>query len=532
VEAGEENFDDWCVEAAERFLQSVLVVDDRATLEGPAAVTQLDTPPEHPVSDAEVESNDEPTAIPELELDAKLLTDEFAARGLVCGVMRPDPGEPTPDMVVPTASRADIVLLDWRLRDKGERALDIIHELAEQDGLRLIGVYTSAGDLDQIASDICTRLNGGDDQAQEPYAHDEGSFRVIGAGLTIEVYAKEGSDVLPEEKGRSVTTQDLPGRLIDDFAQMTRGIVPSTAVATIGELRAATPRVLRLLGSGLDAGYLGHRILLSDPDESGDHLLGLIGSEFMAAVENSELIKRAVSHRVVNQYVDQMPVADEELDKELLKEVLRLGTASKAAKEKLKDIPEVMANEPKLVRSKPTSQTLRFTARNEVQAADADRRFAMKLSLETLSGAEARLRLGTVVKDQNDIFLICLQPECDSVRIDAPRDFPFLPMTRPEDSAQREDLLVDDSGPVGLRITRDPFALRMLRFAPDPGSRAIAAVEDEGRLYFESVNDGRLSFVTQLRSGHAQDLAHQLAHQLSRIALNQSEVQRIWQKGT
>ncbi|MFP5389223.1 MAG: response regulator receiver domain, partial [Thermoleophilia bacterium] len=114
-------------------------------------MTDLKTPlPEaHPEQDDEAGEATEP---PTLKLDAKALTDEFAAHGLVCGVMRPDPGEPHADTVVPTAARADIVLLDWRLHDKGEHALEILEKLAAKDGLRLIAIYTSAGKLDDIAA--------------------------------------------------------------------------------------------------------------------------------------------------------------------------------------------------------------------------------------------------------------------------------------------------------------------------------------------------------------------------------------------
>lgn len=524
--AGEGSFDDWCREAADRFLQSALVIDDQATLEAEAQVTDLKPPPPEPVPQQDEETS-EPTEPPELPLDAKTLIDEFAVHGLVCGVMRPGPNEPRADAVAPTAARADIVLLDWRLRDKGERALEILETLATTEGLRLIAIYTSAGGIDGIAATVGRHLEASNPDGEGAYTHEEGSFRVTGDGLTIEIYAKDGSTGTPEENARQISPQDLPGRLIEDFARMTHGIVPSAAIATVGALRTATPRVLGLLGRNLDAGYLGHRILLPDPDESGDHLIELIGSELRTVIEDNDLVRQAVGREVIERYIDEIDPGD--LSADVLKEALRIGVTAREAKKKLSELPGVTQAMPKLVASSPKSQTHRFLDGDETAAKEADRRFAIKLSLRTLSGVNPRLGLGTIVKGEDDAFFICLQPECDSVRLDEGRGFPFLPMT-PAEEFNGQDLLVEADEPVGLEIVCNPYELSMLDFDPDPNRRAVIAHDRSGGFVFESADSRLWTFVAQLRNGHSRHLAHRLASDIGRVGIDESEVQRLWRK--
>jgi hypothetical protein len=470
------------------------------------------------------ESTEEPTEPPERRLDVKTLTDEFAKAGLVCGVMKPDQDSPSAETVVAVARRADIILLDWRLDDRGERASEIVKRLAECDGMRLIAIYTSAGGLDRIAESLAACLNEGDRDGVPRYVHEPDSFRVTGDGLTIEVYAKEGSQGDEAESERLILPQDIPGQLIDDFVRTTHGIVPTAAIATIGALRVDTSKVLGLLGADLDPGYLGHRMLLSDPDESGEHLIDLISSELRAVIEDNKLVRKAVGQAVIDMYVDQTEPGELPLD--VLKEVLTVGLTNQEAREKLGPLRAVQ--DAKLLKGNG-SRTRYLTGGDAEQALEADRRFAVKLSIRTPSRAAPRLGLGTLVKNGEKQYLICLQPECDSVRLTGARYFPFLPLESAEFKGQ--DLLIKEPDDwIGLKIVRSPYELRMLRFSPDPDTRT-AMVRPEGDGFVFITNDGEgIEFIAQLRVAHSRDLAHQLATKIGRVGLDQSEVQRLWQK--
>ncbi len=527
MSTGGGSFDDWCREAVDRFLQSVLVVDDHATLEADDAVGAVVDPSEFaPIEDHD--DSEAPTERPEQPLDAKTLTDEFAKAGLVCGLMKPDRDEPSAKTVVAVARRADIVLLDWRLDDRGERATEIVRQLAECDGLRLIAIYTSAGELDDIAKTVADRLNGIDESGTRQYKHEDESFRVTGDGLTIEVYAKEGSQGSGAEGERLIAPQDIPNRLIDDFVRMTRGIVPTAAIATIGALRIETPKILGLLGTDLDFGYLGHRVLLPDPDESGDHLIDLIGSELRTVIEDNEVVRKAVGYEVIERFVEQM--APGYLPADALKMALKIGVTKEEARQEIEKMPGVNGANPPLAGGKK-SRTACFMNGDADAAREADRRFAIKLSIRTPSGVPPRLGLGTIVKNEDGDYLICLQPECDSVRLDEPRLFPFLPLRHAEEYRGQDLLVGDATSAVGFAIKGSPYELRMLSFSPDSIKRSVTARRTDNRGFVFAADDGgNWNFVAQLRNAHSQDLAYQLASKIGRVGVDQSEVQRLWQK--
>jgi hypothetical protein len=200
------------------FLQSVVVVDDRATLGGEGVA--MPAPAELALhGDAEPEWAEETASTgparararrrlanlrvpsyeampaPEQALDAKVLVDGFAEQGLVCAVIRPAPGESPVDRTVRAARRADIVILDWELNgDDGTSTLEIVRRLVHEEAeaeprgrLRLIAVYSGALTLRQIASRLRQAL------AQEPGTvrfKKDGEFAITAGSVRVTVFAK------------------------------------------------------------------------------------------------------------------------------------------------------------------------------------------------------------------------------------------------------------------------------------------------------------------------------------------------------
>jgi hypothetical protein len=513
-------FDALCLLPAERFLQSVLVIDDEAYYGHRDDVGPLDTP-EVEAQALDSEDGDDPDAVPTkpspAKLNAEILVERFASRGLVCGVMRPDPPEHRHvGIAMPAAARADVVILDWHLNDKGGRALEILSELSCHPGLRLVAVYTFDDDITQVAKDIRGRLSGSSD---EPY-------RVVAGDLVVEVYAKEGAQLVGDAEKRIRGEEDLVQQVIEDFGRLTRGIVPSAAVAVIGAIRAATPRLLSLLPAELDIGYLGHRILLPDPDESADQLLDLVGAELRTVVEDDEVVSKAVGFEVIRAYVEQMN--DPELPRDVIAAALKHGTAEPGFMEQVQKSREYQAmDRPKL--GDPKKSITRLFAGDNDQAYEADSMFARSMSLRTESERPPHLTLGTVVC-VGDTWWICVQPVCHSVRIDAPRAFPFVPGKVVEREEQQDLIVRVDSGDKALRLDLSLFETRLVVFPPEPARRAaIAVAQDDGAVFLSS-NEGAFRYVSQMRRDHAQRLLTDYAHGIGRVGLDESEVLRRWRE--
>ena len=108
-------FEELSKEVVERFLQTVVVLDDGAFM-GPAAAPVVREPEEStPILEEGLEDPEDGGAAPKTSgpspnaLDAHALISGFAARGLVCAVLAPGSGDDGSEVTIGIARRADIV---------------------------------------------------------------------------------------------------------------------------------------------------------------------------------------------------------------------------------------------------------------------------------------------------------------------------------------------------------------------------------------------------------------------------------------
>ena len=161
--------------------------------------------------------------------------------------------------------------------------------------------------------------------------------------------------------------------------------------------------------------------------------------------------------------------------------------------------------------------------------------FALRMATRTLYSRPARvLQLGTVVLFKKD-FLVCVQPRCDSVRIDPaePRSFPFLPFEVADANEPEHGFVVehpDNAGLIRLRLRSEPFSLRTFTFPADD-SRSVRAREVKGRWNFYATGQRRFQWVADLKPEFSQRVAVDLAAEIARVGLNESELVRFSKKG-
>ena len=83
--------------------------------------------------------------------------DGFSEFGVICGVVGPR------DSAMETMRQADIVILDWLLKDgKPQYALKLIRDLltgeADRNSLRLLTIYTGEAGLEEISATVSKEL--------------------------------------------------------------------------------------------------------------------------------------------------------------------------------------------------------------------------------------------------------------------------------------------------------------------------------------------------------------------------------------
>jgi hypothetical protein len=536
-----------CRQAAADYLESVVVVDDRAFLapqptdeqqsadQGPMVrrlSRRLATPTTGQLQRSETREHD---------LDAQELTRVFAEKGLICGVLSPGPAGSS-DVPIDAVRRADIVVLDWNLNgDRGDAALEIISKLWDTGDtyrLRLVAVYTGERDLESIVSKIATVLRGlGPGRVRR-----DGDFVRMKGMLRVSVFGKAHGDApirARASNARSTKESDLPERLLDEFTRLTLGLVPTVALMSLAAVRQNAHRIVSRLNGTLDAPYLWHRAMLPNPDDAEDHLVDLVSAELHSIIEDSMPGRGANLDRIrLWLQEEDMGSLGQQFGKGValqlddVVEVLRSGADHKDA------TGARLGTKIGITSDGADKKKIAGFARNPTEAQRGDAELAVLFRLRTrYMNPAPRLSQGVVVAAEGgsaELYWVCLQPKCDSVRLVEPKAFPMLPLVIVSDPEKFDVVVQDNRGHQRLKLSSSPSDIKMMTFAPMPGQDAIVAQRSVGGDYRFQALEGRKTvwyrFVAELRAGPSQAMASELANNISMPGLNDSEWLRRWKK--
>ena len=533
-----ETFKDLSVQNVARFLQTVVVVDDKAHFE--PRPTNNDNNSMSGISEADNESpigahpnlvSPQPDAAgssvdPE-DLDAKALVDGFAKEGIACTILSPDSEDDVVTQVTKVAELADIVVLDWILdRDNGERITKLIRKLISEesgpDRIRLIAIYTGERDLRTVADKVSDELSAHFGEA--PIRPSE--FVAVKGPIRIAVFGKEDTPVPSEDASlsdRIVGLSELPDRLINEFAEMTTGILPNVAIAGLSEIRAQTHRLLTKFSSSLDPAYLGHRLLIPHPSDAEEAVVAMLVAEVLSILEHGNVAKQAG--------IDSIRAwISEKTENESLRPQDLFKSPHDTPNELLGFLEHGIDNlrEVGLRGRKWERVTHAFTS-VESQADESNRQFAKLMHVKTrYQSPPPSLTLGTILfseTDQCGKYWICLQPKCDSVRIGERRSFPIVPMTQVQKPKCDFEIVVRHRDCwILLRVPRKPAEISMFTFEPDDDSmNKVTATSMEELWKITSTEGTTFEWVAELKDEHAQRIANEFASSFSRVGVSESE---------
>ena len=519
------------VQSVAKFLQTAVVVDDKAHLRPPSPNndgTSLsgtdqadDEGPIGPRATLVAPSSDTGGNLPDPEdLDAKSLVDGFASEGIACAVLRPIGEDDVVSQATKLAELADIVVLDWILdKDNGAKArsliLKVIGEGSGSDRMRLIAVYTGESDLRAVANSAAEVLSKRYGEA--PCRPCE--FVAVKGPVRLVVFGKEHTRVPPEDANlsqRILASSELPNRLIREFAEMTTGLLPNVAIAGLSELRAQTHKLLTMFSRSLDPAYLGHRVLLSNPAEAEEQVVGMFAAELLSVLEYGGVAKQA-GLESIRALIDEMASSD----------ALRPNHLSVTSKSELLKLLENGIDNTQGLQFggwKWEKATYAFTP-DDCQANEANRQFAKMMHVKTqYGGPPPTLTLGTILCAEST-YWICLQPKCDSVRIDGPTAFPMLPMATVTDQRKDFEIVVPHREAwVLLRVPCKPAEIRMFTFESiDSSKKQVTASRSNSTWTLKSTKGPSFEWVAQLKDEHAQRIANEFAGSFSRVGVNESE---------
>lgn len=570
------DFEQASLEAATSFLQTVVLMDDMAAfIPADDGITDLGaTVDEAPLDDPDDPSSPPaapptatsgapatPEALAKTEaapLDAGLVTRGFAALGLVCAVLRPYASNDMEKETLAAAERADIIVLDWEMRDKGEKATEILKHLLVQDEkaggrLRLVTIYTGHSPL----SNVYGSLKGSFEDFKDPKGLTEADLTLERNDGTarIVMFAKSRSPNATQDAPFVVNEAELPKRLIDAFSKFAGGLLPNTTLASIAALRRSTHRMLARMDKSLDGPLITHRILVGDAGDSDEFVAGAIMEELESQVPLAQIVRRYTGPDSIEGYFaywtnkglkPQMPLVHDIKTKQDLsaKEIKILvedglqGMKAKTDALKSQMSPED-AGELDNVLRKSLHKRLYFLMGDDKASRRAHEQFAlitgMKRDMTTVSEADAEthpvMKLGTVLQSSKDQFWVCITPVCDCVRVPNP-GAPFL-LARLKKSSDEWSVIVRAGDQnVKLTVEKKRQTVRSVTFGPATGGLVRASFEQAKTVFREvgedpgAANIGVYEWLGEMKPMQAQRIVQGFASNIARIGLDEFEWQR------
>ena len=519
------------------FLQTAVVLDDEAvilprTSSGPFVEPDLGVSTPEAIPDDDDAQGETGERAKGNSLDARALIDAFAGYGMVCAVLTPWQDDDGDDPTCTASRRADIVVLDWRLRDEGQRASRIIRQITDEDAqsggrLRLIALYTAERDLNRIRDCLASKLPRFSRGRSAPYPTldaDHARIVFISKGRTSEAYS-------------SAIEPDLPERLIEEFADFGKGLLANVTLGAIASIRRGTHQLLARFHSGLDAPFVSHRILLETPDDAAQLPVELLHSELAVLLQDSNIGPRFAGKEAIRAFLTEitsggsqlrlMSAKNSELDPQVLsvEQLMHLVESGPAGLNNIQG-RQVAQNQMDQLHHR-----VELLLARDLDAGRAVHREFARLSSRAREQAlvspdyRPKLDLGSVVRSDQR-YLLCIQPRCDAVRLNDSTRFVFAHLTK---SDSRFDLVVQDGdSDVALKLEESVAELRHYTFEPDPVTRTVLAATDR---CFTDAKGRSFTWLCDLRGPIAQRFLQRVASSLSRIALDEFEWQRRHAKG-
>ena len=551
--------------AVQRFAQTMIVVDDEADLTVPAEqVPDSVVRPSRRQSRAardEIEQmrrvvNQKDTNRTHI-LDGKVLVDSALKHGLVCSVLRPGPTENIVDTVVQAAQRVDIICLDWKMHDDdGNTTVSLIKEIVKADQLgegrlRLIVIYTAehgrARILNKIKSEISSSVSK--EVRSRMHLQKVGDREIqSNVGLKIVYLVKTHNDRIPKRlKQDRVSERNLPEQALREFASLCEGLLANVALGTVAAVRDAAHQIVGSFSGDMDGPYFHHRATIRNPDEAEDYAINTVLSGFRAAVRLQEVGRTFAGPEAVERRLREMAKGDtkfrlsfirngEETVEFTIDDVVRLiRDGVKGAYASI----SILGNKPGKDHANQALTSL-FAGSVEKSLA-VMRKFAALTSIGSHPGTLGvrtgeyvpSLGLGTVVMDNGGRYWLCIQASCDSVRVEEPQPFLFVPLVEVLDKGEHVVPRQRNGGQiehVALSLEDLGYAKgRSIEFSPDPNTERVLA-EKRGRprkLRFKSTNGNTFEWVADLKHYQALNVAQKLGQEMGRLGFDEFEPFRM-----
>lgn len=360
--AAERDFGSYCIDAARKFLQTIVVIDNTpaagAVLErvvGPrdvqprktvrsrkpsvdevmadkgdvlsaeaAVVGAKDVAVEAIVATASIEAEDVAAVIEGHPFDYIEVMRAFSDHGFICGSFYPqekkDDSQSLEDYITSVsntafnvAKNADALILDWHLRDgDGDRtdvAKNIIKRILDNDSeiggrLRLIIVYTGESGLVYESKKLLDFVKA-NIQSYE-FALDTDKTIITAKNLRIR-FLKKPPLVAPAIPDADPTANwgELPDWVLKEFTSLSSGLLRNFALHSIAKIRTDTHHMLSTFKPDMDGAFFGHKSMSSSSEDGDELALEILVSDLTTSVREVLYQANALTAQECLRWLDQ-----------------------------------------------------------------------------------------------------------------------------------------------------------------------------------------------------------------------------------
>lgn len=559
-------YDNFIIQSAERYLQTVVLIDDRIYESKSGSVTShLSKPPEtlrkpalksvttaSDKSDKELEKP-EITEKPD-EISFHDVQNSFAKKRIICSLYQPKSTAAFSELsdVYKLCSAADVVVIDWSLYgDSGKNATDLIGTLVEHsmrdipNQLRLILIYTTEPDLKAVANDTYEALV---ERLGERFVEvEEESDKLILTtdNTRVVILGNRINTVQPQYSDFFVLEKDLAQRTIYEFSQLASGLLQGIVLNGVANLRKNNRRILARFHKDLDIAFLTHRALLL-PDEAFGHIIPLLTDEMRAVLEDtlgeSPLGKTAAVKEILNDWCDKhwnaninadLEIGDGINGLEFVKDVFCNGPAINKDDYMGGQIPGLIKereDEPPKWNDKKYTKLVEYLSGDCTVEHYHEKLGSLMSQRVRYDSAQRTLHLGVIVRELADKkrFLLCLQPVCDSVRMGGKdQSFVFCVLKIPKDGKGCTHFVIGSDGNVIQLQYKPKVSSIFVTIFKGRNDGVYVNINEEDRFIFKNTHKIEYEWIAELKTEHAQRAAEEFGRELSRVGLTESEWLRI-----
>ena len=537
--------------AAQEFLQTVVFVDDQIK-ERPVVEPRNVTPPKQRKAATKKTTQKNPQQSESDIIEGAEEIDDyspydvvtsFAKKQIICSLYEPKRDEIVSknSEIFPLCLAADVVIVDWNLYgDHGEKILELIDGLVQQavrdvpEQLRLILIYTQELDLSSIADRLSRKVSASIGDEFKPLPEDGLAFQKDNSRISI--IGKAGQVRPDEYTGHIVAEGEMADFTVKEFSKLACGLLHAVTLLGLAEIKKNSRKVLSKFNERLDPAFLTHMAMCRPEADASTHIVPLIVSEIESILEDV-LPNPPISHQLIRDWCQNIWEPGEHLNdllgsKDLDVRAIAETICLKGFKEAKKDFNQIH------ILTNKNKDKIRKSAKILLSKddSDANHKFSHLMASRTFYRDMVKaLTLGSVIYDEkNDNYLLCVQPVCDSVRLNGERTFLFVELTEtaPESEDQTSHIVLKEDGKaIELFYNAKSYQCYVVEFSPDQNSKQVLSItSNDGTPAFFNTSKERYIWIDQLKTSHAQRAVEKLASDLSRVGLTESGWLRLLEK--